>query len=171
MICGSTGVAAAATAAETQAAFVKTGDYLYRTTPQPTFSSIGGEWVIYGLANAGYEMSDAYLAAYQRSRESSDNRLSRGTGRVPRPRDDRLQPGHHGLCGCRAGCDQCGRCQPVGRVCVQGTRTLAEHERSDLGAGFAGRGQLCNPTDQGGAGIRRETGNTEYQTGSCRLYR
>lgn len=69
MLCGSTGVAAAAAAAETQAAFVKTGDYLYRTTPQPTFSSIGGEWVIYGLANAGYEMSDAYLAAYQKEVE------------------------------------------------------------------------------------------------------
>ena len=57
MVVGDIGTAAASTtsADEVKSAFEKTGDYLYSTVTDPVVGSTGGEWVIYGLGNAGYE--------------------------------------------------------------------------------------------------------------------
>ena len=70
MVFSSVGFASAATASETKDAFTKTGDYLYKNVAEPSYGSVGGEWVIFGLGSAGYNMSDAYLAAYQKTVES-----------------------------------------------------------------------------------------------------
>ena len=79
MAFGSVGFASAATAGETKAAFTKTGDYLYRNVTEPSYGSVGGEWVIFGLGSAGYDMGDAYLAAYQKTVESRLTEGYRGT--------------------------------------------------------------------------------------------
>lgn len=86
MVWGSTGAAFGATEAQTKAAFEKTGDYLYQTVTQPSYGSIGGEWVIYGLANGGYDMSDAYLASYQKTVEE---RITTGYRGIPGILQDR----------------------------------------------------------------------------------
>lgn len=86
MVFGSVGFAQAATAKETKAAFTKTGDYLYRNVTEPSYGSVGGEWVIFGLGSAGYDMSDAYLDAYQKTVES---RLAEGYRGTPGVLQDR----------------------------------------------------------------------------------
>lgn len=79
MVFSSVGFASAATASETKDAFTKTGDYLYKNVAEPSYGSVGGEWVIFGLGSAGYNMSDAYLAAYQKTVESRLTEGYRGT--------------------------------------------------------------------------------------------
>ena len=65
MVLGSIGTASAASYDKTKAAFEKCGDYIYKAVKEPTVASIGGEWVIYGLGHAGYDMSDEYIAEYR----------------------------------------------------------------------------------------------------------
>lgn len=65
MVFGSTGFAQAASYDKTKAAFEKCGDYIYNTVKEPIVGSTGGEWVLYGLGNAGYEISDSYISAYR----------------------------------------------------------------------------------------------------------
>ena len=69
MVFGSTGFAQAASYSKTKAAFEKCGDYIYNTVTDPIVGSIGGEWVMYGLGNAGYDMSDEYIAKYKANLE------------------------------------------------------------------------------------------------------
>ena len=71
MCIGSGGTAFGATTSKIQTAFEKTGDYIYKTVSAPAFGSIGGEWVMYGLAEAGYDMPDSYIKAYQKTVEEA----------------------------------------------------------------------------------------------------
>ena len=79
MVFGSVGFASAASYSKTKTAFEKCGNYLYNENAAPSFGSIGGEWIIYGLGHAGYEMSDAYLAAYRKSVVNALEEGYRGT--------------------------------------------------------------------------------------------
>lgn len=63
------GSAAAISENEVDRIFQKTGDYIYRTVKEPSFGSIGGEWVMYGLGIADYPMSDSYIKGYQKTVE------------------------------------------------------------------------------------------------------
>ena len=65
MTFGASGFASAASQSRITEAFEKCGDYIYETVTEPIYGSIGGEWVMYGLAQAGYPMSDEYIAKYQ----------------------------------------------------------------------------------------------------------
>ena len=40
------------------------GQYLYESVEEPTFGSVGGEWLILGLARSGLEISDEYYETY-----------------------------------------------------------------------------------------------------------
>ena len=71
MVFGSTGFAQAASYSKAKAAFEKCGGYIYNTVTDPIVGSIGGEWVMYGLANAGYDMSDEYIAKYKANLEKT----------------------------------------------------------------------------------------------------
>ena len=42
----------------------KTGEFLHQSVAEPTFGSIGGEWLIMGLARSGLEISDEYFETY-----------------------------------------------------------------------------------------------------------
>ena len=75
--------AAAASQSEITKAFENCGDYIYETVTEPIFGSIGGEWVMYGLAQAGYPMSDEYIAKYKASVEKAVREGYRGvTGQL-----------------------------------------------------------------------------------------
>ena len=68
---GAVGNASAASYSGTEKIFEKTGDYLYQTVKEPAYGAIGGEWTMYGLAEAGYEMSDSYIQTYKKSVETA----------------------------------------------------------------------------------------------------
>ena len=70
--------AAAASQSEITKAFENCGDYIYETVTEPIFGSIGGEWVMYGLAQADYPMSDEYIAKYQANVEKAVKEGYRG---------------------------------------------------------------------------------------------
>lgn len=78
MTFGASGFASAASQSKITGAFEKCGDYIYETVTEPIFGSIGGEWVMYGLAQAGYPMSDEYIAKYQASVEKAVKEGYRG---------------------------------------------------------------------------------------------
>ena len=42
----------------------KTGEFLHGSVKEPTFGSVGGEWLILGLARSGMEISDEYYETY-----------------------------------------------------------------------------------------------------------
>ena len=42
----------------------KTGKFLHSSVADPTFGSVGGEWLIMGLARSGLEISDEYYEIY-----------------------------------------------------------------------------------------------------------
>ncbi len=44
----------------------KTAEYLIAEVPEPTVSSIGGEWAVFGLAVSGYTMPQEYYDGYYR---------------------------------------------------------------------------------------------------------
>jgi hypothetical protein len=46
------------------AAVRKTAAYVHETVKNPEIGSVGGEWAVIGLARSGYEVPDAYCAAY-----------------------------------------------------------------------------------------------------------
>ena len=79
MIFGSTCFAQAASYSKTKTAFEKCGDYLYTTVKEPAYGSIGGEWVVYGLANAGYDFADTWLKTYVKTVEDALKTGYRGT--------------------------------------------------------------------------------------------
>lgn len=47
------------------------GESMYSTITEPAFGSVGGEWLMYGLAEAGYPMSKSYIASYQKTVEAA----------------------------------------------------------------------------------------------------
>lgn len=71
MVFGSVGSAAAATQSEIASVYNDTADSLYEIVTNPACDSIGGDWVLYGMAIAGYDMSDEYVAKYQASVEAA----------------------------------------------------------------------------------------------------
>ena len=71
MCLGSVGSASAASYSDVKAAWEKTGDYLYNLVKEPAFGSIGGEWLMYGLAEAGYDFPDSYVKSYQKTVEAA----------------------------------------------------------------------------------------------------
>lgn len=42
----------------------KTGNFLQESVTEPTFGSVGGEWLVMGLARSGLETSDEYYETY-----------------------------------------------------------------------------------------------------------
>lgn len=42
----------------------KTGEFLHQSVAEPAFGSVGGEWLILGLARSGLEISDEYYETY-----------------------------------------------------------------------------------------------------------
>ena len=42
----------------------KTGSFLQESVAEPTFGSVGGEWLVMGLARSGLEISDEYYEIY-----------------------------------------------------------------------------------------------------------
>lgn len=46
------------------AAIEKTGKFLYESTKEPTLGSIGGEWMILGLARSGLDIPEEYFETY-----------------------------------------------------------------------------------------------------------
>lgn len=71
MVFVSVGSAVAATQSEITSVYNDTADYLYEIVTDPACDSIGGDWVLYGMAMAGYDMSDEYVAKYQASVEAA----------------------------------------------------------------------------------------------------
>lgn len=45
-------------------AVVETGEYLHSTVAEPNFGSVGGEWLVMGLARSDIEIPDEYFEAY-----------------------------------------------------------------------------------------------------------
>ncbi len=58
LVLGTFGICNADTALE------KSARYIYENTPNPTVSSIGGEWAIIGLSRSGFEISEKYCEKY-----------------------------------------------------------------------------------------------------------
>lgn len=79
MLLGSTSFAQAASYNDTKKAFEKSGDYIYNTVKEPVTGSVGGDWVMYGLGNAGYKISDAYIEKYVESVKAALDEGYRGT--------------------------------------------------------------------------------------------
>ena len=75
---GGAAFAAAASQSEITKAFENCGDYIYETVTEPIYGSTGGEWVMYGLAQADYPMSDEYIAKYQANVEKAVKEGYRG---------------------------------------------------------------------------------------------
>ena len=62
---GLSGAAKAMPSAEAlSAAAADTAAYLYQTVPDPQVGSIGGEWVVLGLARSGYDVPEGYYQDY-----------------------------------------------------------------------------------------------------------
>ena len=78
MSLGTSGFAAAASQNEIKEVFKSCGDYIYKTVTDPICGSTGGEWVMYGFAEAGYPMSDEYIAKYRQNVEAAVREGYRG---------------------------------------------------------------------------------------------
>lgn len=78
MTFGGMGFADAASQSEIKEIIDNCGDYIYRTVTDPICGSTGGDWAMYGLAEAGYPMSDAYIAKYQKNVEEAVRNGYRG---------------------------------------------------------------------------------------------
>ena len=75
---GGTGFAAAASQSKITEVFENCGDYIYETVTDPICGSTGGDWAMYGLAEAGYPMSDEYIAKYRQNVEAAVREGYRG---------------------------------------------------------------------------------------------
>ena len=78
MSLGTSGFAAAASQNEIKEVFESCGDYIYKTVTDPICGSTGGDWAMYGLAEAGYPMSDEYIAKYRQNVEAAVREGYRG---------------------------------------------------------------------------------------------
>jgi len=64
LIMGNTVTSLAATEANINAAINDTATYIQKTIKSPQVGTIGGEWLIIGLARSGYEVDASYYQAY-----------------------------------------------------------------------------------------------------------
>ena len=78
MSLGTSGFAAAASQNEIKEVFESCGDYIYETVTDPICGSTGGDWAMYGFAEAGYPMSDEYIAGYKANVEKAVKEGYRG---------------------------------------------------------------------------------------------
>lgn len=129
---------AAARAAYAENAYQTTGDLL-ETLGTPNVGSVGGEWMVIGLARSGRTVPDGYyenVVKYVQENCDADERLdeNRATdnARVI-PRAD----GH------RQGCHECRRPQPAGRSRRDELCHLSGHQRPDLDAHRSRQPRLC----------------------------
>ena len=49
----------------------RTGDYLKTVVPEPGYGSLNGDWIVFGLARAGAELSDRYFERYYEAVETA----------------------------------------------------------------------------------------------------
>ena len=75
---GGTGFAAAASQSKITEVFENCGNYIYEAVTDPICGSTGGDWAMYGLAEAGYPMSDEYIAKYRQNVEAAVREGYRG---------------------------------------------------------------------------------------------
>lgn len=78
MTFGGMGFADAVSQSEIKEIIDNCGDYIYKTVTDPICGSTGGDWAMYGLAEAGYPMSDDYIAKYQKNVEETVRKGYRG---------------------------------------------------------------------------------------------
>ena len=83
---GTTTAASAATQSRINDVYKKCGNYIYNTVTEPAYRATGGEWVMYGLAQAGYPMSKDYIAKYK---ETVEKAVEEGYRGVPGQLHDR----------------------------------------------------------------------------------
>ena len=83
---GTTTAASAATQSRINDVYKKCGNYIYNKVKEPAYGATGGEWVMYGLAQAGYPMSKDYIAKYKQTVEKAIKEGYRG---VPAQLHDR----------------------------------------------------------------------------------
>jgi len=69
LIIGCTGPAQAVTQSELDTVIAETAAFILRTVPNPEVGSVGGEWVVIGLARSGYNVPDAFFENYYRAVE------------------------------------------------------------------------------------------------------
>ena len=48
----------------TQTPLERTAKYLKSAVPEPGFGSLDGDWIVFGLARAGADLSDGYFDRY-----------------------------------------------------------------------------------------------------------
>ena len=75
---GTTTAASAATQSRINDVYKNCGNYIYNTVTEPAYAATGGEWVMYGLAQAGYPMSMDYIAKYKQTVEKAVKEGYRG---------------------------------------------------------------------------------------------
>ena len=68
---GSIGSASAASYSGMKTIMEKIGSSLYEKVKTPAFGSIGGEWLMYGFAEAGFKLPDTYVKSYQQTVEQA----------------------------------------------------------------------------------------------------
>lgn len=78
MVLGSAGTVSAAAESNIRQAFNKCGDYIYETVSNPVCDSAGGDWAMYGFGQAGYPVSEEYIAVYKTNVENAVKKGYRG---------------------------------------------------------------------------------------------
>ena len=68
---GSIGSASAASYSGAKTIMEKIGSSLYAKVKTPAFGSIGGEWLMYGFAEAGFKLPATYVKSYQQTVEQA----------------------------------------------------------------------------------------------------
>ena len=55
----------------TQTPLERTAKYLKSAVPEPCFGSLDGDWIVFGLARAGADLSDGYFDRYYTAVEAA----------------------------------------------------------------------------------------------------
>ena len=55
----------------TQTPLERTAEYLKTAVPEPDFGSLDGDWIVFGLARAGADLSDDYFERYYSAVEAA----------------------------------------------------------------------------------------------------
>lgn len=69
--------------------------FLYESTPEPTFGTLGGEWSILALARGGYEVPEGYYDIYYNNVVNEVKRLMPASGSKPEGKLDRNKGTEH----------------------------------------------------------------------------